>query len=156
MSETANGDGTIRVSLKQILSDIDRKLEEIGREVRQGFQTYDRRLGILEARTPLDDEMRARFVRLEGDFNGFERRVAIHESSIGHAGSLQRITALEATVAVMATGAEAQKQLREYIESSERRAADQRRWLVGLSISSGISLVAVVLTLIRLVWGGQL
>ena len=148
---TSNGD-QIRYSVKELLANIDRKLDALGSRVDGGLAELARRVGVLEARIPVSDDLTQRFLKVESDFGGFERRFARHEDSAGHPESLRRLTEIAADV----------EHLREREIASDavtalmRQMADQRRWLIGLSVGSLLSLVGLTVTLIRLVGGGHL
>ncbi|HEV8639438.1 MAG TPA: hypothetical protein VG370_34955 [Chloroflexota bacterium] len=85
------------------------------------------------------------------DFTGFERRFALHEAAPGHPPTQERTTALEHDVealkTVQLTRDALDAQLRRSAEetaSARREVDEQRRWLVGLSLTTTLSLLALL------------
>lgn len=150
-STNAHGD-QIRYSVKELLANIDRKLDGLVARIDSDKAATDRRIGVLEARIPIADDLIQRFLKVEADFVGFERRFARHEDAAGHAESQRRLAEIVADV----------EHLREREIASDavtllmRQMADQRRWLIGLSVGSLLSLTGLAITLIKLLSGGHL
>lgn len=150
-STTATGD-TIKYSVKELLGNIDRKLDAVMVRIDTDKAELSRRVGVLEARIPIADDLTQRFLRVESDFTGFERRFSKHEDAPGHGESQKKLAEMAAEI----------DHLREREIASDavsalmRQMADQRRWLIGLSASSMISVVGLAVALAKLLSGGHL
>lgn len=150
-STTANGD-QIRYSVKELLAGIDRKLDVLTTRIDGDKAEMARRVGVLEARIPIADDLTQRFLRVEADFSGFEKRFARHEDAPGHAEGLKAITTMQGEIDHLRDREIAS----DAVTALMRQMADQRRWLIGLSVSSMISVVGLAVALAKLLSGGHL
>lgn len=148
---TANGD-QIRFSVKELLANIERKLDTVIVRVDSDKADLSRRIGVLEARIPISDDLTQRFLRVEADFAGFERRFSKHEDAPGHTEGLKTIAAIQTEVQTLREREIAS----DAVAALMRQMADQRRWLIGLSMGSLVSITGLVITLWKLLSGGHL
>lgn len=140
----------LKYSTKELLAEIAQKIDALGRQVHEDGAKMDRRVAVLEARVPRAEEFVTRFLQVEKDFVGFEKRVSLHEALPAHPQATVALAALRADVEHLKTRETTEEALKSY----QGQMADQRRWLIGLSISSVLSLLALVFTILKLVAGG--
>lgn len=121
MSDGANGE--IRYTTKELLAKIESKID-----------------GLLARIDEDRTETQREIAEVKRDFSGFERRFSLHEREDGHPGTMVRLAAVEAAVLTMQTNAAANQKLDDYIDKAGKRDAEQRRWLIGLSITVAVTL----------------
>jgi len=120
---TGNGD-YLRYSTKELLADINHKMDALGIDINRKLDAFttqttraaeeqDRRLGVLEGRLALADELSRRLVGAERTLVDLSERVSVHLAQDWHQGTQERIRRVDERVATLAEKAVAQEALRD-------------------------------------------
>jgi ERCC4-type nuclease len=120
-----NGGDYLRFSTKELLADINHKIDALTTQIAKLADEYDRRLLTVEARVPLQDDLNRRFMTAEANLTILQERVAIHTSQPHHAGTAETLATLRTDVDNLERKAAASEELRKLT-----------RWLWGLGIMS--------------------
>lgn len=149
----------VRYSLESVIDRLEGKLDAISGKFSAYIDALEKRVNSIEARQPYQDEIVLRFLQVEKDFAGFQRRVDTgfgdvktnlerHENLSSHMGTLTRLATLETEMNVLKTRAAIQESLETYIRKSTEDASRQRQWLLSFLIGNFVALVGLALKLL--------
>lgn len=150
------GEGYARISVRQMYDELSRKLDAMRQEIREelrehvsdirsGYDGLSTRVAALESRMPRQEELAMRFLVVEKDFYGMEKRFSMHEQAPSHPPMIAQFAALQTEVQQLKQNYQTESTLRQYIESSGKRQDEQRRWMIGLSVIALLNMAGLAL-----------
>lgn len=135
----SDGEASVRYTTKELLAELDRAMDRLADEVRDGHRELAGRLLDLQQQTTAAGDALRRLPALEVDVARLSEQLAVHRSSLGHDRTLDRLGVVETWV-------------RDLDRQGVRGEAEVRyaRWLTITFISAAGALVGVAAVLRRL------
>lgn len=141
-SETpTNGqDGYIRYSAKELLIELNTKLDLLQQSLRDSTVSLDRRLTMVEAKTGSNEQLYQEMRTLQQRHGDLRDQVLAHVQLPHHHDTADRLGAIDADISVLKTAHLASADVEHYQE----RMQVQQRWLLGLVITTTASIAATI------------
>lgn len=135
----------ITYSVRDAIRDVSDKIDSLAKVVGEGNQLTDRRLNVVEQNAILTERHSKLIDSVAHDFAGFEQRFRDHERNTFHSTGEAQIAKLLSDVENLKVNQLTQKAVKDFTDEMIKARKDDRRWLIGVSVTLAIFVLREVL-----------